>query len=167
MKQPNWDEAPEWANVLLEQRYNRDRTAWAGAYKDGANASWTRGGMENFMLDSSCWEVVSTRPTQWRGPQDGLPPVGLTVLNRFDEERLVVAHDGDTVVCRTPGGHYRGYTKSEQAELRPIQTHEQIAAREREEAIEAMHAIYMRGALGHKGGLAALYDAGYRKPDQR
>jgi len=166
--EPDWRNAPGWASVLLRNRNDASVTAWVASFEEKAKAlstSYNPG--SEFRLDPRCWELISERPAQWRGQEDGLPPVGVTVLNKFGEERLVVAHDGDTVVCRCVAGSYQGYTKSEQAELRPIQTPEQIAAREREEAIEAMHAIYMRGALGHKGGLAALYDAGLRFPDQR
>lgn len=47
--------------------------------------------------------------------------------------------------------------------FRPIRTAEQVAAEDRKKTIEYMHKIYMEGARDHKGGLAAIYDAGYRK----
>lgn len=46
--------------------------------------------------------------------------------------------------------------------LRPIKTAEQLADEERKSQLEFMHKIYMEGASEHKGGLAALYDAGYK-----
>ncbi|MOA57078.1 hypothetical protein D3C78_1811840 [compost metagenome] len=46
--------------------------------------------------------------------------------------------------------------------FRPIRTPEQIAAEEREKALEAMFKIY-HDAGEFRTGLAALYEAGYRK----
>jgi len=56
-----------------------------------------------------------------------------------------------------------GYLQSE--EMRAIRTQEQIAAEEREAAIEKMHGIYLRGSSTHCGGIAALYDHGLRFKD--
>lgn len=89
----------------------------------------------------------------WLG--DGLPPIGATVLNRHGEERRVVAHDGDTIVCAAGAGHYRGYTKSEQLELRPIKS-------DRDRWIEAADKCIGHGLSLH-GKLAAIYDAGLAK----
>lgn len=108
------------------------------------------------IITREMWQAERDRLStpEWNG--DGLPPVGVTVLNRHGEERRVVAHDGDTVVCAAGAGYYRGYTPSEQAELRPIKS-------DRDQWIEAASNAYLNGACGHEGGIAAIYDAGLAK----
>ena len=151
-----WSGNPEWVRgVWLETESaevcgsifeGRDTLA-----TDHATAIVTRE-----MWDAERGKVAG--PKQWRGPEDGLPPVGICVLNRHGENRRVVAHDGDTVVCAAGAGGYRGYTPMEQTELRPIPT-------DREKWIEAADKAIGHGLSLH-GKLGALYDAGLAKlPD--
>lgn len=95
----------------------------------------------------------------------GLPPVGTvcdmhiddfgwitgTVVVHIDlDEPTAVAHNGEEV--------FHGNA----SDFRPIKTAEQLEEEERKTQLEVMNKIYMQGASEHKGGLAALYDAGYK-----
>lgn len=59
---PRWEDAPEWANVLLVQ-YCKDY-AWAESYGDGARVIRIDDPVVSFEFNlvASCWEVVSERP---------------------------------------------------------------------------------------------------------
>ena len=72
-----------------------------------------------------------------------------------DERPQVITRDfhGDVAI------YYPGI---DSVYFRPIKTAEQLAEEERKSQLEVMHKIYMEGASEHKGGLAALYDAGYK-----
>lgn len=115
---------------------------------------------------------VTAAPT-WNG--DGLPPVGLEVeawysmdtlpgwkpfkLKYLSEESVVFEGMGETYASRET---FDGYG----LKFRPIRTAEQIAAEEREKAIEEMSEIARAAVADNpRGGVgaAALYDAGYRK----
>lgn len=72
-------------------------------------------------------------------------------IHRFDEGPKKYQYQAD--VLRTASGTQV---------FRPIKTAEQLAEEERKSQLEVMHKIYMEGASEHKGGLAALYDAGYK-----
>ena len=74
-------------------------------------------------------ESHSVEPTEkvWRGPKDGLPPIGLTVLNWTNEKCTVIAHDNGNIVCRIEESHggYRGYTPEQvKTRLRPLHSEE-------------------------------------------
>lgn len=96
----------------------------------------------------------------WTG--EGQPPVG-THLEWLSEQYgwlggRVVGYDGEALSVVS---HNDGYTGCHSHEIRPIRTHEQIAAEEREKSIAEMcevtgDKITIRSA-------EALYDAGYRK----
>jgi hypothetical protein len=106
-------------------------------------------------------QVLSTlepKPTQWRGPQDGLPPVGEVCESVYwDWDKvLVLARDGDAVWVKALSGGYR--TSDTPAAFRPIQT-------ERDKAIEAaVKIIEETGRMREEDTAAALYDAGMLRP---
>lgn len=101
----------------------------------------------------------------WDG--EGLPPVNC-FCETLDEDAdcwvkvEIYAHTefmGETHACAKNGTDmFFGLAN----EFRPIKTAEQLAEEERKSQLELMHKIYMEGASEHKGGLAALYDAGYK-----
>lgn len=103
------------------------------------------------------------RPTtpSWSG--EGMASVGADIEVKHELYgwigARVVGQDGEASIVRTNDG-YAGVFPHQ---MRPIRTSEQIAADEREAAVDEMHKLYMEGAK-HSGGLYALYDAGYRKP---
>lgn len=119
------------------------------------------------------------RPATWGG--EGLPPVGCTVtlsddgFRVFDAYRAMLGVDVtvvaafksptgfDMIACAIPDG-LCGCFRADMA--RPVKTPEQIAAEEREKELEAMFKIY-RDAGEFRAGLSALYDAGYRKQEDK
>jgi len=112
--------------------------------------------------------VVTERPSTWSG--DGLPPVG-TYIEWLSAQYgwlggRVVGHDGMVAVV----SHNDGYTGCHAHEIRPIRTPEQIAAEEREKAVDAMVKVWSRTigrfANEERGLAEVLYDAGYRKVEQ-
>ncbi|MCF3988114.1 hypothetical protein [Pseudomonas aeruginosa] len=108
---------------------------------------------------SEYWEWID-KP--WDG--QGLPPVG-TVCEYYADENTwrrceIVAHkDGKAVVWVN---HAHIWTSSGGI-LRPIRTPEQIAAEEREKAIEEM--CFAEETLTVKQA-KALYEAGYRRQEE-
>lgn len=90
----------------------------------------------------------------WTG--DGLPSVG-TVCEWFSEDygwlvgRVVGHDDGLSVIS-----HSDGYTGCHPEQVRPLRTPEQIAEEERKAAGLELGELYV------KGGLIAIYDAGWR-----
>ena len=98
---------------------------------------------------------------------EGLPPVNCFCETLDDDVDCwvkveIYAHTefrGDTYACaKNETDMFYGLAH----EFRPIKTAEQLAEEERKSQLEVMHKIYMEGASEHKGGLAALYDAGYK-----
>jgi hypothetical protein len=106
---------------------------------------------------------------EWNG--EGLPPVGTFCCfqhvhhgGAWYEGEILYISDEYTIIKGHPVGEQHYYTRN--LEFRPIRTPEQIAADERESAINGM---LTHDALGgsRRGLAAALYDAGYRKQEQK
>lgn len=137
---------------------------------------------------------VDLKPVKpaWNGPEDGLPPVGLTVEVFDDREPhfsyamhigqrvRIVAHDvlGEGDDEGTPVAVYafnhpkgEGYHALVAGKFRPIRTAEQLAAEERERGIKEL-LDWVRGqpVMEHRSPFphvwAAMYDAGLRAPVQ-
>ncbi|MEV1527799.1 hypothetical protein ABZQ14_32965, partial [Pseudomonas aeruginosa] len=72
----------------------------------------------------------------------------------------VIGHDGVFAVISHKGKYY---PRNEHG-VRPIRTHEQIAAEEREKAVGDM-AMSIQGVPYQYPTLYALYDAGYRRQE--
>ena len=115
----------------------------------------------------ACRPLIERPSTPWNS--QGLPPVGTVCEWRHGESHAwqqitIVAYHSDSAWVlhknsKTPDTiKVRG-----KSYFRPIRTHEQIAADEREAAVNGMLCYDALG--GSRRGLAeALYDAGYRKP---
>ncbi len=99
----------------------------------------------------------------------GLPPVGIDCefsLNLGSigwAEGRVIGHDGVFAVISHKGKYY---PRNEHG-VRPIRTPEQIAAEEREKAINQMisDAGYVDPKIGTFVAMGNLYDAGYRRQE--
>lgn len=104
----------------------------------------------------------------WTG--EGLPPVGAVCEYYADEDSWqrceIVAHKDGQAVVWVSNAHIWA---SSGASLRPIRTPEQIAAEERQEAIDQMVQFFMNYYGNPKGAeqylliCRSLHDAGYRK----
>ena len=161
MKEIDWSKAPDWAE-------------WVGATESGFVWGGERGyvffntnlihkwGDKRYSTDVP---VLANRPTEWSG--EGLPPVG-TEIEWLDGEWVkvvVVGHYRGSVIALDPSSPRNVYI-GKKPDYRPIRTPEQIAAEERERAIN-----YMMSYLGGDGDeirntFGRLYDAGYRKQVQ-
>jgi hypothetical protein len=112
------------------------------------------------------WQnILTPRPVEWRGPQDGLPPVGMKVdCYRSGSDWL-----RGTVVAYVQGAHrkraiFQGdideWWSGAEGDFRPIET-------ERDKAIAEMAGEITLCLTGSEEIVtytcAKLYDAGYRK----
>lgn len=166
MSEIDWSKAPEGAQYYCVD--NRLFYKFDGAGRGmctNQRGPWFPCGDINDYEDGELIPRPST--PAWNG--EGLPPVG-THIEWFSPiygwlGGRVVGHDGSVTVVV----HNDGYTGCHPHEVRPIRTPEQIAAEEREKAVQKMLA-----AAGVTGSAfaddpeaavwaAALYDAGYRK----
>lgn len=158
MNEIDWSKAPEGAD-----KYNTyNKLFYKGAQLD--LQVFTHGGWKQSVFVKSDERFVC-RPTtpSWSG--EGLPPVGVDIevlheLYGWIGAR-VVGQDGEAAIVRTNDG-YAGVFRHQ---FRPIRTPEQIAADDREAAIDEMLAA--TPAPGSDISLRVcekLYDAGYRKP---
>ena len=160
----DWNEAPEGATHYGKDNdwYRKSVTGWDWYCR--SEDSW------HFVSFTEAFSTsrLTPRPVEWRGPQDGLPPVGLEVdCYRGGEtwrRGKVVAHVEDkdytryAVVQREDGWSFQSakYT-------RPIQT-------DRDKAIDEMVAVWKptisRFAEENRSLAEMLYDAGYRKGEK-
>lgn len=159
-----WKGAPEGA-----ERYFPGSGEW---YKrdNGALMVWCGNRLRWYQSVCSHREsmAVSRPAPPWSG--DGLPPVGTFVRITDDgslyygsnESGEVIAHVEDCAVVRMSYG--LGCFTARYLEA--IKTPAQIAAEEREAAIEAMWRIYWQpSATSAKQALGLLWDAGLRFPE--
>lgn len=109
--------------------------------------------------------AVSMGLREWRGPEDGLPPVGcefeFSANGRSWEGRVMLFNDGVTCLmeCKKyPGNRWHYKCKDPDIAFRPIRTEE-------DKAVEEMLCI-MEGGSGELAA-KALYRAGYRKQAQQ
>lgn len=66
MNNPDWKDAPDWAQVLLQQPgFNGPCYCWAASNDDGAKSQWHEDlGRDHmiFELRSTNWNLVEVRP---------------------------------------------------------------------------------------------------------
>jgi len=164
----DWSKAPEGATHFAP-RFGSFNALWARVnngkyeYYHERNCDWYSGAQpqkeEKF--------IARPQPTQWSG--EVLPPVG-EVCDMQDDNGAWIkveiianhagfAHGWDSV-------HECAYFSPHVCEFRPIRTHEQIAADERQYACEEMLSVTMsrRSDPDVFEAISTLYDAGYRKP---
>ncbi|MEN1631144.1 hypothetical protein AAIH00_18615 [Pseudomonas aeruginosa] len=132
---------------------------------------WSEGSNRWFQGKLSCNVSADREATFEARPQEawygrGLPPVGiecefsLNVGSIGWAEGRVIGHDGVFAVISHKGKYY---PRNEHG-VRPIRTHEQIAAEEREKAVGDM-AMSIQGVPYQYPTLYALFDAGYRRQE--
>lgn len=165
MKDIVWSKAPEWATAIALAGNGR-HTIYVGA----GQYSYVNGAFDSkvFPIGGTCrWhqneiEEICLRPHAWNG--QGLPPVGIDIevmhgIYGWIGAR-VVGYDGEATIIRTNDGYAGVYPH----EFRQIRTPEQIAAEEREKAIQQM--VKDARPMNRREVCADLYDAGYRKQEQ-
>ena len=130
-------------------------------------SDWVRSDYADGLI-ADCATARRSSPS-WSG--EGLPPVGVVCEAKWGRtgwSRCVVfAHkpnaNGGTDVLVDVDGDWTFFDKPSM--FRPIRTPEQIAADERESAVNAMvTACPYPGSTSTHLDCAAIYDAGYRKP---
>ena len=156
----DWSKAPEGAdkyNTHNSMFYKGERPYFQVFIHD----QWR----QSAIIKSNELFVYRQTTPSWSG--EGLPPVGVvcewkekTGFQWVSAEVLFIS-ESSVVMKRADG--YEWQMMTARTAFRPIRTPEQIAAGEREAAVDEMHKLYMEGAK-HSGGLYALYDAGFRKP---
>ena len=164
----DWSKAPEGAT----QYVINSAGPWE-KIEDGKLYYWYKGDWLKLPWrgDDSCSGlkiVKRPQPTPWSG--EGLPPAGTVCEVKHDGrwyETTIIGVDPDdkSLVFKTHSDYetpYDGYTSAGQ--FRPIRTPKQIAADEREAAIdEMMSHSSLRARDGARQVFGELYDAGYRK----
>lgn len=179
MKEIDWSKAPAWANVVICAELGAH--FWASSWGGQKLAHNIQTGATQYatMYGDHCWHLVASRNDGgWNG--EGLPPVGAecealwsSTPNEVWLLVKVLAHDEGMVLFRWKAGERKGeYSNySQPYNFRPIRTPEQIAAEEREKAIEAL-AVELAGhwsseAVSLQRETAAyLHDIGYRRVEQ-
>lgn len=158
---------------ILNEQYENSTPIRIGK-KEFISTNVTRNfdGQETTECGSSIQEFRREQ-TPWNG--EGLPPVG-TVCEFYDATlhrwfEVVIAYSSSWVVvvrgkC-SDGEAVEISLRSESAELRPIRTPEQIAAEERKRIEEEIQRICTEGENSGVPFFVALYDAGYRKQEQK
>lgn len=166
MSEIDWSKAPEGATHWMPESYE-----WLEGF-------WKRTGNANYFYEKGVWEFSSGKPfghpnlvarpsLAWSG--EGLPPIGVVCEAWIDDGRLcwhtvsIIGHHpeepGLLAVAMMGNNDKLQWVN----EFRAIRTPDQIAADEREAAVNGMLCHDALG--GTRRGLAeALYDAGYRKP---
>lgn len=160
----DWSKAPEDAKAALVAKRGNVHYPKTIFVKDFYTCGDTiqATGCNGTKLDPyiSFWDLIE-RPANaaWNG--EGLPPVGtrcITTRGAGDREVTILAYGEKMVFVRF--GDDELIMELYGREFRPIRTPEQIAAEEREKAIEEMVAIT---CFQDRTAYGLIYDAGYRK----
>lgn len=174
----DWSKAPEGATHAGSFKgkfscWYKLGSGWAWEYMSGLSFSWEKvsgnlpasdlierpkkqeawDGVCILTIDSECKVVEGPALWEHSGMSDWIGrnvKVKSTFTNNIGQQIASVESDNAECACFIVEC------------LRPIKTAEQLAEEERKSQLEVMHKIYMEGASEHKGGLAALYDAGYK-----
>lgn len=146
---------------------------------DGRRFSFDKSGLNHFSHEQLV--ITHRKPSKWRGPEDGLPPVGIYVEIAEGREGQVVSYpagarvkiyahckhvDGTTNFAAFCDDHKQVYGVGYHHIFRPIRTPEQIAAQEREKAVkeimESSRGQYTPHGISFDAA-CCIYDKGYRK----
>lgn len=168
----DWSKAPEGAIGFAPATGNNESSIWYKKNENGDLVFTFADLKEGWMQSYNVPENVIWRSEQWNG--EGLPPVGTVCEhqgsvpgNQDWTQARVLAHaevSGMPVAVHQIGDQI---SCSSAQYYRPIRTPEQIAAEEREAAIEEMwNVVYWQPhAPTAKAALGLLYDHGYRKTE--
>lgn len=161
----DWSKAPEGAT-----HWEPDSDAFEPSFMRKRNGVWECFWLDEWMDaridDEGRVERFIPRPAAWDGT--GLPPAGCEIeyhspSRGWQPGEYIGQFNGQMVIgCRETG--VIGYCPAEI--VRPIRTPEQIAADERERAVDAMMETFVVTGCKKsilRGACLALYDAGYRK----
>ncbi|MDI9296358.1 hypothetical protein QMY33_14730 [Pseudomonas aeruginosa] len=173
----DWTKAPEGA-THWEPRSDEYREAWMKNVADkwffwgSRRKAW----IEDPGISAEREATFEARPQEpWSG--QGLPPIG-TVCEwhesdgwAYTESKVVAYTDDGLFVCMQKPGRRPEVLRIDNCEFRPIRTAEQIAAEEREKAIDAMLDLDPPhekgfGLTSRRQFCEVLFDAGYRRQEE-
>ena len=167
MREIHWSKAPEGAEYFAPEH-----DGWSQGWYRFRDESW-----EFHLGGNDHWRPVTTenidrkrpleaRPTQWRGPEDGLPPVGAEVEAWIENRKVwakvtVLAVDVDTVVWRN-GTDRRSYIGTHVNDVRPLKS-------DKDRVIDAaVAATILKDGPRIRSALSDIYDAGLlRLPEEQ
>ena len=163
MNEIDWSKAPEGAD-----KYNTyNKRFYKGAQPDLQVFTHGRWKQSVFVKSDERFVCRPTTPS-WSG--EGMPPVGVVCEVNFAGTwvEFELRYYGESyVIFKTIYEMQRTRIDFDTCgvKFRPIRTPEQIAADERESAVNAMvNACPYPGSTSTRLDCASLYDAGYRKP---
>ncbi len=175
----DWTKAPEGA-THWEPRSDKYREAWM---KNAADKWFFWGSRREAWIEESGISAereakFEARPQEsWNG--QGLPPVGTLCEWHgpnsdgpdgwvYTESNVVAYTDDGLFICMQKPGCWPVVQRIDNCEFRPLRTPEQIAAEEREKAINQMisDAGYVDPKIGTFVAMRNLYDAGYRRQEE-
>lgn len=167
MSKVDWSKAPEGATHWMpDSRYRQE-------------GFWKREGEANYFFEGGKWAFSGAKPfghpalvkrpatPQWNG--EGLPPVGCECLAFYmgqPQGVVNVRYSGECMILWSEDRQSEQCGAAEHYLFRPIRTPEQLAAEARERAINEMRHIAEHDAHSRAVDYGALYDAGYRRPEQ-
>lgn len=169
----DWSTAPEGATHWEPRSYDfaegwmrKDGDGWS--YWSEGREVWVRGVL-TCDVSAEREATFEARPQETWDGQD-LPPVGIECEFSLNLGSIgwakgrVIGHDGVFAVI----SHKGKYHPRNEHSVRPIRTPEQIAAEEREKAINQMisDAGYVDPKIGTFVAMRNLYDAGYRRQEE-
>ena len=178
----DWSKAPEGATHYYKNSPQPWRDLSGCVWKYFSHGEWllaSPAGKSAWLL-RELGTVLFARPLPQTWTGEGLPPIGIdveihnktglsvvegaegfigskctvmaTFTNMHGYEIVSVEDDSGSCMC------FRAHM------CFPVRTPEQVAADERKVEIDAMYRIFYEApGLASQGGIAALYDAGYRK----
>lgn len=161
--------APDWSKAPIDAtHYGPENNDWCESWLKRDGDDW-------FYWDIDLWANESMtpirilqaipRPAQWRGPQDGLPPVGMEVecmqcgiWIKGTVSAVVHCNLGESIIVQ----HDTVWMAYAACSIRPIQP-------DRDRAIQEIAKVLIKheaenGKYATVPAATALYDAGYRKP---
>lgn len=178
MSNLNWATAPIDATHGGNSPYERGVVTWFKDVGHGNHSFLNDGSMKSWHKGSgnlSQWNLVE-RPKPWSGPEDGLPPVGMTVDAIWSDRgpvykrALVVAHDEGNAVYRWIEGERKGEYQADRTReirlspvnpmFRPVKKPAQLAADQRETAIREIMDV---ADVDCRVTAARLVDAGFKR----
>ena len=175
MSEIDWSKAPEGAThgdpgSSRARWYRRNEGRWE--YFSPANEAWMRS-----VNNAPFFDRLKVRPTEWRGPDDGLPPVGAVCEYagsakvpgdpsewRLGDQVEILAHRQALMAMVAVGWNRRTGTArgSVAAMFRPLKS-------DKERAVEAaMKVMPYPGSPSTRTDLECAYDAGLlRLPEEQ
>lgn len=136
---------------------------WPPASLDPSWNEWGKGGNQ----DVRCM-IPRPQPKPWSGPEDGLPPVGIKV-DYMGDHCTVVAHVNEQGKKGAILQGYEDWFYGTESTIDPIKTPEQLAAEDRERAIDSMaeeivgYFEYPKAAEQYLGLATRLHDQGFKR----